>query len=362
MGSEGRGTRGAPEQGSSLINFAILGAGMVAEYHLQAIQACAREGARLAGVGHYNADRFEEISERFGVAARPYEDLLADPDIDAVCICTPSGQHAQQTIAAASSGKHVLVEKPMALSLADADAMIAACRENGVRLGVCLQRRAEPLFRRVHDAIHGGDLGEITLGVVTMPYYRDEAYYAQADWRGTWEMDGGGALMNQGIHIIDLLLWFMGDPVEAHAFADSRHRSVEIEDTAGAALRFGNGAVATITATVAAEPGFPHRLEVYGTNGGIQIEGESVLRWGLADESKATVEPWPVATGQVDPGMAGDPRGISTSGHIAILKDFIAGIGRGEDPVIDGVEGRRSLATILEVYARSGQGPAAAGL
>ena len=108
--------------------------------------------------------------------------------------------------------------------------------------------------------------------------------------------------MNQGIHIIDLLLWFMGDPVEVHAFADSRHRSVEIEDTAGAVLRFANGAVATITATVAADPGFPHRLEVYGTNGGIQIEGESVLRWGLADESKATVEPWPVATEQVDPG------------------------------------------------------------
>jgi len=335
------------------LGFAILGAGMVAEYHLNAIQECADLGARLVGVGHYNPARYDEISQRFGVPARSYDDVLADPAVDAVCICTPSGQHAQETIAAASSGKHVLVEKPMALSLPDADAMIAACRENGVQLGVFLQRRAEPLFRRVHDAIHGGDLGEITLGVVTMPYYRDEPYYAQADWRGTWEMDGGGVLMNQGIHIIDLLLWFLGDPVDVHAFADSRHRSVEIEDTAGAVLRFANGAVATITATVATEPGFPHRLEVYGTNGGIQIEGESVLRWGLADEAKETVEPWPVATEQVDPGMAGDPRGISTSGHIAILKDFISGIRRGEDPVIDGTEGRRSLAAILAVYEDS---------
>ncbi len=337
----------------SELGFALLGAGMVAEYHLNAIRECADLGARLVGVGHYNSDSYGEISQRFGVPARPYDELLADPAVAAVCICTPSGQHARQAIAAASSGKHVLVEKPMALSLADADAMIAACRENGVQLGVCLQRRAEPLFRRVHDAIHAGDLGEITLGVVTMPYFRDEPYYAQADWRGTWEMDGGGVLMNQGIHIIDLLLWFLGDPVDVHAFADSRHRSVEIEDTAGAVLRFANGAVATITATVATDPGFPHRLEVYGTNGGIQIEGESVLRWGLADESKATVEPWPVATEQVDPGMAGDPRGISTSGHIAILKDFIAGIRRGEDPVIDGLEGRRSLAAILAVYEDS---------
>ena len=341
------------QNGQSELGFAILGAGMVAEYHLNAIQECADLGARLVGVGHYNPASYEDISQRFGAPAKSYDELLANPAVDAVCVCTPSGQHAQQAIAAASSGKHVLVEKPMALSLADADAMIAACRENGVQLGVCLQRRAEPLFRRVHDAIHGGDLGEITLGVVTMPYFRDESYYAQAEWRGTWAMDGGGVLMNQGIHIVDLLLWFLGDPVEVHAFADSRHRSVEIEDTAGAVLRFANGSVATITATVATEPGFPHRLEVYGTNGGIQIEGESVLRWGLADESKATVEPWPVATEQVDPGMAGDPRGISTSGHIAILKDFIAGIRRGEDPVIDGAEGRRSLATILAVYESS---------
>ncbi|MCY3904003.1 MAG: Gfo/Idh/MocA family oxidoreductase [Caldilineaceae bacterium] len=343
----------------SELGFAILGAGMVAEYHLQAIEACAANGARLVGVGHYNAARFGEITERFGVEARPYDEILADPAVDAVCICTPSGQHAQQAIAAAENGKHVLVEKPMALSLADADAMIAACRRNGVQLGVCLQRRAEPLFRRVHDAIHGGDLGEITLGVVTMPYFRDEPYYAQAEWRGTWALDGGGVLMNQGIHIVDLLLWFLGDPVEVHAFADTRHRSVEIEDTAGAVLRFENGALATITATVAAEPGFPHRLEVYGTNGGIQIEGEEVLRWELADASTGTVEPWAVTTEQVDPGMAGDPRGISTSGHIAILKDFIDGIRRGEDPVIDGAEGKRSLGTILAVYGESGLGPAA---
>ena len=341
------------QNAQSELGFAILGAGMVAEYHLQAIEACAANGARLVGVGHYNAARFGEITERFGVEARPYEEILADPAVDAVCICTPSGQHAQQAIAAAENGKHVLVEKPMALSLADADAMIAACRQNGVQLGVCLQRRAEPLFRRVHDAIHGGDLGEITLGVVTMPYFRDEPYYAQAEWRGTWALDGGGVLMNQGIHIVDLLLWFLGDPVEVHAFADTRHRSVEIEDTAGAVLRFENGALATITATVAAEPGFPHRLEVYGTNGGIQIEGEEVLRWELADASTGTVEPWAVATEQVDPGMAGDPRGISTSGHIAILKDFIDGIRHGEDPVIDGAEGKRSLGTILAVYGES---------
>lgn len=335
------------------LKFAILGAGMVADYHFQAIKACADKGAQLAVVGHYHPAKFNEISQRFGVPVQSFAEVLANPAVDAVCICTPSGQHAEQTIRAANAGKHVLVEKPMALSLADADAMISACRQNHVQLGVCLQRRAEPLFRRVHDAIHGGDLGHISLGIVTMPYYRDEAYYAQAEWRGTWALDGGGVLMNQGIHIIDLLVWFLGEPVQVYAFADSQHRSVEIEDTAAAVLRFANGSMATITATVSAEPGFPHRLEIYGTNGGIQIEGEAVLRWTLADPSKETVVPWEITTEQVDSGMAGDPRGISTSGHTAILEDFINGIRRGQDPVIDGAEGKRSLHTVLAMYGAS---------
>ncbi len=339
---------------TNTIGFAILGAGMVADYHRQAIQAHQDRGARLVAVGHYDADRFAAISARFGVPCRSYDEILADPNVDAVCVCTPSGQHAAQAIAAAQAGKHVLVEKPMALSLADADRMIATCREQNVRLGVVLQRRAEPLFRRVHAAIRGGDLGDITLGVVTMPYVRDEAYYAQADWRGTWALDGGGVLMNQGIHIIDLLVWFMGDPVEVHAFADTLHRSVEVEDTAGAALRFANGGMATVTATVTAAPGFPHRLEVYGTNGGIQIEGEEVVRWTLADPSRATVEPWAPATEQADAGAGGDPRGIRPSGHIAILGQFMDAIRRGEDPPIDGAEGRRSLAAILSIYQAAG--------
>lgn len=336
------------------LGFAILGAGMIADYYRQAIAANAEKGARLVAIGHYNPARFDEISERFGAPCRSLEDVLADPAVDAVCIATPSGEHAQQAIAAANAGKHVLVEKPMALSLADADAIIAACRENDVRLGVTLQRRVEPLFRRVHDAIHNGDLGEITLAAVTMPYLRGEAYYAQADWRGTWALDGGGVLMNQGIHIIDLLVWFLGDPVEVKSFASTGRRTVEVENTAAAVLRFGSGALASLTGTITTAPGFPHRIEIYGTNGAIQIEGEAVLRWSLADPSKGTVEPWPVATGQVDAGMAADPRGIAASGHIAILGDLIDAIRAGREPAIDGAEGRRSLATVLAVYDGAG--------
>jgi UDP-N-acetyl-2-amino-2-deoxyglucuronate dehydrogenase len=335
------------------VDFAILGAGMVADYHHQAIAANAKWGARLVAVAHYNPTRFSEISTKFDVPCVTQEKMLADPVVDVVCICTPSGQHVAQTIAAARAGKHVLLEKPMALSLADADDMIAACDQAGVKLGVVLQRRAEPLFQRIHSAIQAGDLGDLTLGVVTMPYYRSQAYYDQADWRGTWALDGGGVLMNQGIHLVDLLLWYMGDPVEVRAYADTLHRGIEVEDTLAATLCFANGALATITATTTAAPGFPHRIEIYGTNGCIQVEGESVRRWTLADPAKATIEA-PEASIAADAGAGGDPKGIAPTGHIVIFRDFIHALREDRAPQVDGVEGRRSLATVLAVYRAAG--------
>lgn len=333
--------------------FAILGAGMVADYHRQAIEANSESGAGLIAISHYNPDRFDEISARFGVPCVTYEQLLADPAVDVICICTPSGQHPAQAIAAAQAGKHVLVEKPMALSLADADAMLSACEQAGVKLGVVLQRRAEPLFRRVYDAIQSGDLGDLTLGVVTIPYQRPQAYFDQADWRGTWASDGGGVLMNQGIHLVDLLIWYMGDPVDVRAYADTLCRDIEVEDTLAATLCFANGALATITATTTADPGFPHRVEIYGTRGGIQIEGESAGKWELAEPVKAVIKP-PVTSAPADAGAGGDPRGIAPTGHIAVVRDFIQALRTDHSPEIDGLQGRRSVAAVLAIYQAAG--------
>jgi len=338
---------------SEAIGFAILGAGMVADYHRQAIAANAELGARLVAVGHYDPARFAEIGARFGVPCVSERDLLADPEVHVICICTPSGQHASQAIAAAHAGKHVLVEKPMALSLADADAMIAACDRAGVQLGVVLQRRVEPLFERIHRAIRAGDLGELVLGVVTMPYYRPQSYYDQADWRGTWDLDGGGVLMNQGIHLIDLLIWYMGDPVHVAAYAATLHRQVEVEDTLAATLRFANGALATIAATTTAAPGFPHRLELYGTRGGIQVEGEAAGAWTLTDPTSGTVEA-PETQAPAGAGAGSDPRGIAPTGHIAVFRDFVHALREGRPPHIDGSEGRRSLAAVLAIYQAAG--------
>jgi predicted dehydrogenase len=335
------------------VGFAILGTGMIAEYHQKAIEANADLGARLIAVGHHDTGRFEQIGARFGVPCLSLDDLLARPDVDVVCIATPSGQHAAQAMAAARAGKHVLVEKPMALILADADAMIETAQEHGVQLGVILQRRAEPVFRRVHDAIQAGDLGELTLGVITMPYFRPQTYYDSAAWRGTWALDGGGVLMNQGIHIVDILVWFMGDPVEIQATGATLHRDIEVEDTIAATLRFANGARATVAATTTGAPGFPQRIEVYGTGGAIQLEGESVVHWSLVDPSKAAIEPLPPGDTS-GAGAGADPRGISTGPHSIIVREFIQAIQDGRPPSVDGREGRRGLATVLGIYEAAG--------
>ena len=336
------------------VGFAIVGAGMAAEFHEKAIRANHDRGARLVAVSRQDAAAFEATALRFGVPCLSYQDLLRDPQVDVVCLCTPSGLHADQAIAAAGAGKHALVEKPLAVTLADADAMIDAFSRAGRLLGVALQRRAEPLFQKIHRAVQAGELGTLTAGSLVIPYLRDQAYYDQAAWRGTWALDGGGILMNQGIHLIDLLVWYMGDPVEIRAFAATLHRKIEIEDTAGAVLRFANGSLAGVTATTVAPPGFPHRLEIYGTRGGIQVEGETVKQWRTAGAAISAEQ-----GKEADAGAGADPRAIALTGHIGLVRNFIEAIRGEESLLIDGNEGRRSLAAVLGIYRAAGLSPAA---
>jgi len=339
------------------IRFGIIGAGMIARFHHKAIAANAALGARLVAVARADTSRFHETEAAFGVPCLSSDDLLARPDVDVVAICTPSGQHARQAIAAAQAGKHVLVEKPMALNLADANAMIDACARAGVQLGVVFQSRFEAPFRQAHEAIQAGDLGELTLGAVTMPYYRPQSYYHQAAWRGTWELDGGGVVMNQGIHWIDQLVWMMGDPVDVQARADTSHRDIEVEDTLVATLRFANGSLATITGTTTAAPGFAPRIEIFGTGGGIQMEGKTIVRWNLANPTQAALDRraakgilWASAQQLATAGAAADAKDIPVAGHIAICQDFIQSLREGRSPEVDGVEARRSLAAVLAMY------------
>jgi predicted dehydrogenase len=324
---------------------------MVARYHAQAIAAT--PGARLVAVCRAEAARTGEAATALGAPCETrFEALLARSDVDAVCLCTPSGLHAEQALAAARAGKHLLVEKPMALSLADADAMIGACRDAGVRLGVALQRRSDPATRELHAAIRAGELGRMVLGTASVPYFRPQSYYESAAWRGTWALDGGGALMNQGIHLVDLLLWLMGgEAVVVGASGAALEHAIEVEDCVVAALRFSSGARGALVATTAAAPGFPHRVEVYGTRGGAQIEGDSVARW-----EGSTPRPGSLASGSAEAGAGSSPTGIGVTGHRRLVQDFTEAIREGREPLVSGEEGRRSLALVLAVYEAAGLG------
>jgi UDP-N-acetyl-2-amino-2-deoxyglucuronate dehydrogenase len=334
------------------VRFGIVGTGMIGRYHAEGIRET--DGAELVAVCRGSREGAEAAAREYGVPCETsYESLLARPDVDAVCLCTPSGMHAAQTLAAAAAGKHVLVEKPMALTMADADAMIGACRSAGVRLSVALQRRTDPTFRAVREAIEAGDLGRMVLGTASVPYVRPQSYYDSAAWRGTWALDGGGALMNQGIHLADLLVWFMGDPVEVSAGQGTLTHAIEVEDCVTASLRFANGALGALVATTAAAPGFPHRVEVYGSRGGVQMEGEDVVRWqGEAPPRVAPGPPAPAAAG-----AGASPAGIKAAGHVRLVADLVASIRDGRPVLVPGEEGRRSLALVLAVYesARTGR-------
>jgi predicted dehydrogenase len=335
----------------SELRFAIVGAGTVARFHARAVADA--PGARLSAVCSRDPERAAAAARELGVECAPsYEALLARGDVDAVCLCTPSGLHAAQAIAAARAGKHVLVEKPMALTLADADAMIAACRSAGVKLAVALQRRTETVYQSLRSAIAAGELGRLTLGCASVPYFRPQAYYESATWRGTWALDGGGALMNQGIHLVDLLLWLMGDAEEVSARSATLAHAIEVEDCVVASLRFGSGALGSLIATTAAAPGFPHRVEVYGSEGGAQIEGECVVRW-----QDRSAKQRPVTAALADAGAGASATGISAAGHTRIVADLVEAVGAGRAPLVPGEEGRRCLALVLAVYesARTGR-------
>jgi len=338
---------------ASDLGIAIVGAGVVARYHAQAI-AKAR-GARLVATCRSDPGKAAAAQAEFGVPCETsYDALLARRDVDAVCLCTPSGLHAAQTLAAARAKKHVLVEKPMALTVEDADAMIAACYEAGVTLGVALQRRTEPAYQAVRGAIAAGGLGRPVAGLALVPYFRAQSYYDSAKWRGTWAEDGGGALMNQGIHIVDLLLWFMGDPDEVQGRAATLSHSIEVEDSLAASLRFKSGALGSVVATTSASPGFAHRVEVYGTRGGVQLEAEAVVRW--ESEAPPTLSQ-SVAPGASGAGAGASPTGLAPAGHMRILADFVSAVRDGRPPLVPGEEGRRSVSLVLAIYeaARTGR-------
>lgn len=328
----------------SEIGFGVVGCGMIGAVQAAAIEQIA--GARLVAVCGRDAPRTREFAGRFGATAfTDYDQFLSNPEIQVVTICTPSGMHADQGIRAARAGKHVLVEKPIEISLERADNLIRVCQEEDVKLGVIFQSRFLPAARRIKRAIDDGRLGRLMVGDAYVKWYRAPEYYAHGTWHGKLELDGGGALINQAIHTVDLLRWMMG-PVET-AFAMKaalRYPHIEAEDTLVASLRYTSGALGVIEAATSIKPGFKRRLEISGERGTVILDGDSISVWAIEGESEDTGE-----SEQITDGSA-NPAAISNEGHRRQIEDMISAVIDDRPPLVDGLEGRKSLEVVEALY------------
>jgi predicted dehydrogenase len=316
-------------------------------------------------------ERVAKFGDQFHVPRlyKNHKELCADPNIDVVCVCTPSGMHADHAVEAMRHGKHAIVEKPIEVSLEAADRMIRTADEMDRKLTVISQHRFDPASMLVKDAIDSGKLGRIILATGQVKWWREQTYYDSGDWRGTWALDGGGALVNQGVHTVDVLQWLVGGvrSVFGHTKTGA-HERIETEDIAVAALNFKCGAVGTLTATTAAYPGFPVKIEIYGTEGSAILEGDRLksmtLRNGQTFASEeAAAHAISVAQGGTASVKDQEPLNIpgKKSGwgeaHAAQFRDLIRAVRHGGQPLIDGRSARHPLEIVLGVYesARTGR-------
>ncbi|HQX49361.1 MAG TPA: Gfo/Idh/MocA family oxidoreductase [Planctomycetaceae bacterium] len=331
--------------------FGIVGTGMIAHFHAKAIQAM--NGGLVVGCFNQNVEKANAFAADYGCNAySTLDELLADPDISVVTICTPSGAHRDPAIAAARAGRHVVVEKPLEITLQRCDDIIKACEENGVKLCTIFPSRFSPANMALKAAIDAGRFGRITLADTYVKWWRTQEYYDGGGWRGTWALDGGGAFMNQAIHNVDLLSWLMGDVSEIAGFTGTlAHERIEVEDVGVACLKFANGAIGVMEATTAAWPGLLKKTEIHGSRGTAIIEQDSIIRWEFADEIPEDAEiRAKLGAGSAVSGGASDPKAISFVGHQMQLEDFVESIAAGRQPRVDGAEGRRSVEIILAIY------------
>ena len=337
------------------IRFGLIGVGNITPLHAMAIRGT--PGAELVATATRSEARGRAFATEHGADwCADYRDLLARPDVDAVGICTPPDLHAPMAIDAARAGKHVMCEKPMARSTEECDAMIRACRQAGVQLGVIFQGRFEPLARQLKSWLEAGKLGRLLWASTATPWYRPESYYLSGAWRGKLVHEGGGVLINQAIHAIDLMLWLGGKPARVTARARTLNHQIEVEDVAAAILEYDDGRLGLIQATTNAYPGYPEKLEFHGTNGSaIYHKGQGRLEWHLIEPCEDGDEAAGASSG------AARPMDISAAGHTAQYQDFAAAIREDRPPMVDGREGRRSLEVVQAIY-RSAETAAAVDL
>jgi len=340
------------------VGFGIIGCGNIGPVHAAAIAAVSQ--AKLVAVSDIVEATAQKLGGQYGAEVHTdYRKMLERKDIQAVCLCVPSGLRVEIAEACAAAGKNILSEKPLEVSTKRIDRIIAATDKAGVRLGCIFQSRFAEGSLLVKKAIEQGRFGKLVLGDAYIKWYRSPEYYASGAWRGTKKLDGGGALMNQGIHQIDLLQWFMG-PVAAVTAKTTRalHAGLEVEDLATAMLEFKSGAFGVIEGSTAVWPGHPARVEVHGTEGSVYTEDGAIKFWQFKKRlaSDAKIEAGLSRESELGAG-AGDPlSGLKTEGHRRQIMDFAQAIQKGRAPLIDGREGRNAVALIEAIYKSAATG------
>ena len=337
------------------VRFGIIGCGMIAEFHCTGIEKCS--DAELFAVSDSVADRAQQFAAKHNVPHwfDDFNKMVVLPDLDAVCVCTPSGLHGEAVIAAANARKHVLCEKPLEVTLGKIDAMLGTVRRNGVKMGAIFQSRVQPDCRRVKQALTGGLLGRILQADLRTKWYRGQEYYDSGAWRGTFALDGGGCLMNQGVHGIDLYQWLVGPVTSVFGKVATVNHKIEVEDSAYAIVELAGGGRGAIIGSTCAYPGFPTRIETHGEKGSICLEDARIVSWDIMGQEK----PKDLNIGG-GPGVggAGDPKAISSLGHETLVADLAHAILEDRKPMISGAEARRAVAIILAIYQSSREGRA----
>jgi predicted dehydrogenase len=329
------------------LGFAIAGSGMVAGVHATALQEIPE--ANLIGVWSHTPAKTQKFADRYHICGyQSYEELLRNPDIQVVILCLPSGCHGDYGERAAAAGKHVVVEKPIDITIAGARNLIEACRKNEVKLSVIFQYRFTPAAQKIRQAINQGLLGKLILGDAYVKWYRSPEYYKSNTWRGTKSIDGGGALMMQAIHAIDLLQWMMGGIKNVTGFIKTSIHKIEVEDLGVAAVEYLSGAVGVIEGATAVQPSFMERMEIHGEKGSIILEGGNIKEWKVEGCNELDY----VDEQKIIYGSTSSPA-ISHVNHKAQLQEIISAIQENREPLVNGEEGLKSVQIVLGIYESS---------
>lgn len=332
------------------MNFAIIGCGVIALTHAQGLKHLSKHTLyAVCDIIPAKADAFAKEHNVSNVYYS-YHDLLLNPEVDIVCICVPSGVHGEITIHTARAGKAIICEKPMEITLERIEHVVTEVEKANVKMQCVFQRRLMPVAIAVKEIIASGILGKICLAEAHLKYYRDQAYYDSAGWRGTWELDGGGALMNQGVHGIDLLLWMLGDKVESlYGKASTLSHEIDVEDTSAAILQMKSGTLCVIEGTTSAFPGFSTTFGIYGELGTIVFNDENILEWNFICPEGAPVRP------EIGDAVGGaqTPGNISIYGHICLLKDIAEAVQFDREPMIPPQDAKQAVQVICSIYESS---------